>query len=230
MTIDDLHTELLDNQDTAFAAFAQKLGAPTPTRPFLGVRTPILRRLAQRIAREDGAAAFIPRLPHRYADEYLLHALLINEIKEPEALIASINAYLPLVDTWGNCDALNPTLFKRHSALCLEYIPLWLRNPHSYAQRFGVVMLLRHFAKDGFSVEHLSWLAELSQAQEVDVAVAWYLAEALVCHPKEVLSAIEKSTFSTAIRLAAIQKARDSRRIPPDMKAQLAALRKGIRG
>lgn len=230
MTIEDLHAELLANQDPAFAAFATKLGAPTPTRPYLGVRTPILRKLAKRIVRQEVPEAFILRLPHRYADEYLLHALLINEIKKPAALIAAINAYLPLVDTWGNCDALNPTLFKRCSAPCLENIPLWLRNPHSYAQRFGVVMLLRHFAKDGFSVEHLSWLAELPPAQEVDVAVAWYLAEALVCHPKEVLSAIEEPTFSPAIRLAAIQKARDSRRIPPDMKERLAALRKGIRG
>ena len=133
MTIEDLHAELLANQDPAFAAFATKLGAPTPTRPYLGVRTPILRKLAKRIVRQEAPEAFIQRLPHRYADEYLLHALLINEIKEPAALIAAINAYLPLVDTWGNCDALNPTLFKRCSAPCLENIPLWLRNPHAYA-------------------------------------------------------------------------------------------------
>lgn len=224
-----LHDELLANQDPDYAAFATKLGAPTPTRPYLGVRTPVLRELAKRIARETPPEEFIAQLTHQYADEFLLHALLINLIRRPDALIDALNAYLPLVDTWGNSDALAPELFKKQPQLCLDNLPVWLNSPHTYTQRFGVVMLLKHFAKDKFSPLHLDWLAQLPASKEVDVAVAWYLAEALVAHPVEIYSALAAPRFSKSVRLTAIQKAIDSRRVPSDMKAQLADLRAAIR-
>lgn len=229
MTIEELHAALRANSDPAFAAFATKLGAPTPTRPFLGVRTPILRKIAKQIAKETHPARFIAQLPHRYADEYLLQALIINGLRNPDELLAAINQFLPLVDTWGNCDALAPALFKRQPQLCLDNIPAWLASTHTYTQRFGVVMLLKHFAKDLFAAEHLDWVARLTHCKEVDVAVAWYLAEAMVCHPEKIYSVIASSKFSLAIRRAAIQKAIESRRIPEELKGQLAVLRGEIR-
>lgn len=228
MTVDELHAALQANSDPAFAAFAAKLGAPTPNRPYLGVRTPILRKIAKRIAKDLPTEQFVKLLPHRFADEYLLHALLINEIRLYRPLIAALNDFLPLVDTWGNCDALAPALFKRHPGLCLDNIPTWLDSSRTYTQRFGVVMLLKHFAKEQFATEHLDWLAHLTPCKEVDVAVAWYLAEAMASHPNEIYDALAAPRFSQTVRLTAIRKAIDSRRVPAELKSRLSALRGAI--
>lgn len=229
MTIEELHKELLANQDTGYAEFTQKLGAPTPTRPYLGVRVPILRKLTKQIAKESPITAFLQQLPHKYADEFLLHAILINSILAPAALIQELNQFLPAVDTWCICDTLSPTLFKKDPNLCLTHIPIWIESPHSYTQRFAVHMLLVHCTKKLFTPYHLDWLTALPHSKEVDTAIAWYLAEALVDHPNEIYNTIASSRFAPAIRLAAIQKANESRRIPTNLKTSLKQLRPAVK-
>ncbi len=229
MTVEELYAELQSHRDRDYAAFAARCGMPTPTRPFLGVRIPYLRKLAKRIARAGDALEFISKMQRQYADEYILQALIINEIRDAAELIGALERFLPLVDTWGVCDALSPRLFKEDTALCLKYIPVWLESEHTYTQRFGVVMLLKHFTRDGFCRRHLAWLAELPPSREVDMAVAWYFAEALVFHPREIVATIAENTFSHTIRYAAIQKARESQRIPNIIKDGLARLRTEMR-
>ena len=48
----------------------------------IGVRTPILRKLARELAGTEEAEAFLRDLPHTYYEENNLHAFLVEQIRD----------------------------------------------------------------------------------------------------------------------------------------------------
>lgn len=66
-----------------------------------------MRKLAKEFVKEPEAAVFLKQLPHTYYDENILHALLIAEIKDYDACMEAVEAFLPYIDNWAVCDGLS---------------------------------------------------------------------------------------------------------------------------
>ena len=77
-----------------------------------GVRTPQLRRYARDVARDDAMSElFLAELPHRYYEEYNLHAEVVTRrVKDIDRLIVELDRLLPYVDNWATCDLISPKL------------------------------------------------------------------------------------------------------------------------
>ena len=88
---------LLSLQEPSYGDFTHKL-IPTLSREcILGVRVPILRKLAQKVAKElpQEVAQFLKGLPHYYYEENLLQGFLIEQEKDFQQLIQLTEAFLP---------------------------------------------------------------------------------------------------------------------------------------
>ena len=75
---------LLSLQESSYGDFTHKL-IPTLSREcILGVRVPILRKLAKKLAKEQPqeVALFLKALPHYYYEENLLQGFLIEQEKD----------------------------------------------------------------------------------------------------------------------------------------------------
>lgn len=213
---------LLAEQDKAYADFQQKLIPDIPRERFIGVRTPVLRRLAKQLAKEPVASDFLAELPHRYFDENQLHAFLVAETKDFRLCMQQTEAFLPYIDNWATCDQFSPRVFGRHKAELLPSIMRWLGDERPYVVRFGIGMLMQHFLKEEFREEYPVMVASVaSEHYYVRMMQAWYFATALVWQWDTALSCL--SELDDWTRRKAIQKARESYRLTEEQKSLLKA-------
>lgn len=217
----------LRDESAEYRTFNARVVATADPATMLGVRVPRLRRLAKEILRSPDRAAFLEVLPHTYYEEYLLHAFVLNEEKEPETAETRLRAFLPFVDNWAVCDALVPKAFRKLAPERLEELSRkWMASEHEYTKRFGISLLMRYLLPDGFRPEHLLWAQEADDGRYyIEMMVGWYVAEALVTQEASVLPFLEAKTLPVKTERMAIQKALDSRRIAPRMKEHLRELR-----
>ena len=171
---------LFDRQDPAYRAFQSKLMPTVDPETVIGVRMPVLRKLAKELARMLLAEDFLRQLPHRYYEENNLHGLLLSSIPNYGPTVAALEAFLPHVDNWATCDLLSPTAIQDHPPELPGQIRRWVGDPHPYTVRFGLGMLLSFYLDEDFRPEYLALAAGVRREEYyVRMMVAWYFATAL---------------------------------------------------
>ena len=100
----DIQKRLFELQDMAYRDFHSGLIPELPKEHFIGIRVPVLKKFAKEYKKEAEAEVFLKQLPHTYYEEYMLHGLLIAEIKDYAACIQAVEAFLPYIDNWAVCD------------------------------------------------------------------------------------------------------------------------------
>ena len=167
-------------RDEKYREFQRSLIPGLPRENIIGIRIPVMRKLAKEFVKEPEAAVFLKQLPHTYYDENILHALLIAEIKDYDACMEAVEAFLPYIDNWAVCDGLSPKVFGKHKAELLEKIRLWIPSEHIYTCRFGIGMLMRWFLDEDFQPGYLELPAAVrSEEYYVNMMTAWFFATAL---------------------------------------------------
>lgn len=228
MKRDEIVAELFRLQDQKYAAFQAKLIPTVEEDRIIGVRTPELRSLAKKLAKEADTAAFLTTLPHRYFDEDQLHAFVISLEKDFDECMAKVEAFLPFIDNWATCDQLSPIAFKKEPEKLLPYIDAWLRSDQTYTVRFAIGMLMQHFLDERFDPRYADMVAAVrSEEYYVNMMVAWYFATALAKQYDCILPYLKEKKLDDWTHNKAIQKSMESYRITPVQKAYLKTLKVG---
>ncbi len=213
---------LLSLADEGYRQFQIPLMPTVDPKRVIGVRTPILRKLAKELAGTPEAEAFLRELPHSYYEENNLHAFLVEQIKDYDTCIAAIDAFLPYVDNWSTCDGWSPKVLKRHPKALLYKIREWMASAHPYTVRYGIGMLQRYFLDDRFCSDYLAWVAAVDREEYyVRMMVAWFFATALAKQYEAALPYIREHRLPEWTHNKAIQKAVESYRVSAQHKAQL---------
>lgn len=219
--------ELFSMQDEAYRLFQAKLMPTIDVETVIGVRTPNLRKFAKAFAQTDEAATFLQSLPHRYYEENNLHAFLLEQIRDFDACIAALDAFLPYVDNWATCDSMAPKVLGKQRDALLAHIRRWLTSEHPYTVRFAVGLLMRYYLDEAFSPAYLDMAAGIRREEYyVRMMVAWYFATALAKQYEATLPVLEQNILDPWTHNKAIQKAVESYRITPEQKAVLRSLRR----
>ena len=201
-------------KDEDFARFQSALIPNIPKETVVGVRMPMIRKLAKEIAGEAETQAFLTELPHAYYDENVLHSVLLSRMKDYGACMEAVEAFLPYVDNWAVCDCLSPKVFAKHKPELMEKIRKWVKAEHVYTCRFGLEMLMTHFLDADFKPEYLDLAADVRledyYAKQWDAAVAY----------------LETRRLEPWTHNKTIQKARESYRISTEQKAYLRTLKR----
>lgn len=224
-----IEAELLALQDLKYRDFHCRLMPTVDPKTVIGVRTPALRKLAQKFQKTPEAEAFLTMLPHRYYEENNLHGFLIASMKDYNRVITELDRFLPYVDNWATCDLMSPKVFKKHLAQLLPEIQRWMSSDHTYTIRFGLGMLMSVYLDAAFRPEYLDWVAAVrSQEYYVNMMVAWYFATALAKQYETALPYLENRRLDPWTHNKAIQKAIESYRITDQQKAYLRTLKEKI--
>ena len=217
---------LLSLQEEKFADFQRKLMPAVPPEKVLGVRTPLLRKLAKEIKDTEEAAAFLKALPHDTFEEDNLHAFLLEGEQDFDTALMQVRAFLPHVDNWATCDQLSPKAFSKDPELLLVDIAQWLESEHVFTVRFAIGLLMRYFLDERFDAMYPECVAKIdSKAYYISMMVAWYFAAALSKQYEAILPYFETQTLDKWTHNKAIQKAVESSRIPMENKQYLKTLR-----
>lgn len=213
-------------QDKEYQAFQSKLVPTIPPETIIGVRTPILRKLAKELAGTSQAAKFLRNLPHKYYEENNLHAFLVEKIGNYNTAIEETERFLPYIDNWATCDCFCPKIFAKHREELLTVIRKWLASDQLYTVRYAIGMLIRYYLDKKFQPEYLAWVSGIhSEEYYLNMMRAWYFATALAKQPDAALPWIMERRLDVWTHNKTIQKAVESYRIPKEMKQQLRELR-----
>lgn len=213
--------------DEGYRQFQTPLLPSVDPARIIGVRTPVLRKLAKELASTAEAEVFLRDLPHAYYEENNLHAFLVEQIKDYDACIAAIDAFLPYVDNWSTCDGWSPKVFKKHPDALLMKIHEWMASDLPYTVRFGMGMLQRYFLDERFDPTYLGWVAAIDREEYyVRMMVAWYFATALAKQYEATLPYIEQGRLPHWTHNKTIQKAVESYRISNEQKVYLKTLKR----
>lgn len=227
--MEQITRQLFALQDEQYRRFHGSLMPDYAPERIIGVRVPALRGLAKSL---DGALAdeFLRELPHRYYEENNLHAFLLERIRDFPTSLAATERFLPFVDNWATCDALNPRTFAAHRTELLPEIDRWLASAHIYTVRFGIVQLMRHYLDDAFTPQISERVAALrSEEYYIQMAAAWFFATALAKRYDATLPYLTERRLPDRTHNKTIQKAIESYRVTPEQKAYLRTLRVSLR-
>ena len=219
--------QLFELKDPGYKDFIARL-IPTMDRGrIIGVRTPALKDLARSFPFDAAPERYLELLPHQYYEENNLHAFLIGRLKGYDHCLKYTRSFLPRLDNWATCDSFRPKALMRQPHDYLQELLEWLQDERSYVKRFAIVNLMGRYLDKHFEPRLLQLVSSIdSEEYYIQMAVAWYLSEALLKQYELTLPLIEQGRLSHFVHNKAIQKAVESRQISDEKKAALKALRR----
>lgn len=224
--IEEIRFALMEQAEEGYRTFHSNL-VPTQNKgALLGVRVPMMRRIAKQFAKREDVGVFLADLPHVYYEENAVHSFLIEQIKDFDRCMEETERFLPYIDNWAVCDCFSPKVFAAHKFELFLRCKLWLQSAHPYTVRYVLVMFLKHFLTEEYAAEALRLASEVdSQEYYVNMAVSWLFAEAVGKCPELAISYLERKTLKREVHNKAIQKSVESRRVPEETKAYLKTLK-----
>ena len=224
---EDIEAFLTSHADEGYRAFQAKLIPNIDAATIVGVRTPDLRKFAKEFARRGDAGEFLAALPHGTFEENQLHSFVIARERDFDRLVGAIENFLPFVDNWATCDQLSCRGLAADPTAALAKARAWLESDHEYTVRFAIGVLMQLFLEERFRPEYFGWVVGISRPEYyVNMMRAWYFAEALAKQPEAAERVIAVGALDEWTHNKAIQKAIESRRVPPERKERLRALKR----
>jgi len=221
-----LYDRLMEVRDEAYREFQVKLVPNVPPETILGVRTPQLRTIAKEVFESPDREALLSSLPHPYYEENLIHFFVLAMIRDFDACIQGVEAFLPYVDCWPVSDQATPKVFRKNHQKLLPYVEKWIASEHVYTARFGLRMLMSEYLDADFRAEYLELAASKKGGDYyLRMMVAWYFATALAKQYDETIPYFENRRLEEWVHRKAIQKAVESYRVTDAHKQHLKTLR-----
>lgn len=225
-TPEAIRKKLFSLQDTPYRDFTAKLIPNVDPKTIIGVRAPVFQKAAKEIYKAGEYDAFLRDLPHAYYEETNLHAYLVTQGKDFDAVLHGLDEILPCIDNWASCDSIRPPVFKKEKERLFPVCLRWLAGDLPYTVRFGMEMLMTHFLDDAFTPQVNEAVAAVeSDHYYVRMMQAWYFATALAKQWDATLPYLTERRLSPWVHNKTIQKARESYRIMPEQKELLKQLK-----
>ncbi len=217
-------------QDEAYRDFHSRL--LKSELPLIGIRTPLLRKIAKQIAKENGIA-FLEHSPCRYYEERVLYGMVLCALKLPYAeFLPYCTHYIThLVENWALCDLFcgevkkMPTLQKDDFFSYLQ--AHWLYSENPWEVRTALVLLLEVYLQEAYIDDVLRLIGTVrpNGAYYVEMAQAWLLSVAFVKFREKTLAFLLGDTRpERSVLQKTVQKCRDSYRISQEDKTMLSSL------
>lgn len=222
----DLQKELFKLRDEKYREFHKNLIPTVDADTVIGIRAPALRAFAKEYYKRGEVREFLHALPHKYYEENNLHAFLIEQIKNFDTALAETERFVHYIDNWATCDCFLPKVFVKNVDRLLPNIKRWLASDETYTVRYAVGLLMKVYLDGNYKKEYMELVAGVSSDEYyVNMGVAWYFATALAKQYDDALSFIESHALKPWVHNKSIQKATESRRIPPETKEYLKSLK-----
>ncbi|MGN0478631.1 MAG: DNA alkylation repair protein, partial [Hominenteromicrobium sp.] len=201
--------------------------------PMLGVRLPVLRKMAAKIARED-ARGFLGACDFSSIEMTMLYAYVLGRARgEIGELLAYFDRAVPHIDNWSNCDTLCQSFkqAEQYPAETWDFLMRYRTSEEPFTLRVLVVTLMCHFLTDDYIDRVLDILnTTRCGAYYYKMGAAWAVATAMAKYRDKTLAFLNTCSLDDWTYNKAIQKMLESYRVSDADKALLRTMkRKGAR-
>lgn len=146
-TLQGIRGRLFAQKDASFA-LERKKQLKKPAGRIIGVRPREIKKLALSLSERPESRYFLEALPHKYAEEDILHAYLLNYKKRFRSALSATEAFLPYVKNEELLGILSPAVLGANRASLYERIGVWTASENPFVSAFGIKMLGRFFAEE----------------------------------------------------------------------------------
>ncbi|KGR78359.1 DNA alkylation repair protein [Ureibacillus manganicus] len=220
---------LIEQSDEKYQEFQSKLIPNLQISSFIGVRLPVLRKMAKDISKGDWQN-FLEQAPEEYFDEVMLKGLVIGYIKMSiDEKLQWIEWFVPKISNWSIGDSFCSGLkiSEKDRKKVWDFIMPYLNSTNEYDVRFGVVMLLNYFVEKEYIVMILRLFNSVKHdGYYVKMAVAWAVSVCCIHFPNKTIKFLGNNDLDDFTHNKAIQKMIESNRITEDTKNELRQLKR----
>ncbi len=203
-----------------FAAFQRKL--IFTNEKILGVRTPVLRRLAREYA-SDFERIF--QFPNEYYEVTFIQLTMASALPYEE-FILRIDACVYKMDNWATCDSFKARCLRKNQDAFLPTLEALFCSDGEFYQRYVLVTLLSYYTEEKYLPVILKYLQRAdTEKYYVHMAAAWLIAEVLIKHYETGVDWLKMRVVDGKTHDKAIQKATESFRLTDLQKEYLRTLK-----
>lgn len=219
-------------QDLDYRSFHSHLIPDCPAEKFIGIRTPVLRKIGKEISKGD-FLGFLRFAENNYYEEIIIQAVVIGLVKvnSAEQLLELLDLYAPLVDSWATCDLFCSSFkeAKKHREALLGKITEYLQSDKPWYIRLGLVLLLTYYLDNEY-IESALKLTDNVQNDfyYVSMAQAWLVATAFAKNETITMEFFKNCKLDDVTFNRTIQKAKESYRISKEIKQQLNKMKRTL--
>ncbi len=221
MTYSEFLNRLTPYCEEEFAAFQSRL--IFTQRKIIGIRTPILRKLAKEF-REHLDELF------SYPDEiYEVTFIKLTAVSflPYETFVAYLPAGIALMDNWALCDCFKAKCIKNRKREFLSELEKLFAHGGEYFERYVLVTLLSEYTDSEYLPVVEGYLRRADTTKYyIRMAAAWLLAEVLIKNYEGGVAILKAGFLQDKTHNKAIQKARESYRLTKSQKEFLSSLKK----
>ena len=221
---DDFLNILYLNQDLKYKDFHSKL---ILNSNLVGVRTPILKKIAKTIAKGN-YEHFITNNKHDLYEEKLIHGLLIGYLKiDFDSVINLLDNFIIYIDNWAICDltASNLKTFNKNLDKGFEVIKKYLNSSNTWINRFGYVLLLDYYINDKYLNQIFEMCKKYKDDYYIKMSIAWLLSMCYLKYKDKTLKFIKSNYLDSWTKNKTIQKIIESKRVNEQEKKFLKSMK-----
>lgn len=214
--------EIKSYAEPEYAAFHKRL-LKNDNINVLGVRVPILRKLAKKyVGSVDGLLSY----PDEYYEVTFIKLTAVSYLKWEE-FIKYVDRCVPLIDNWATCDCFTPKCIVKHKDGFLPYIFNYLNEDKEFYQRFALTTLLHYYVEEKYltTITDVVQKADTQKYYYVHMAAAWLLAELIIKFYDNTIIFLKENSIDKKTHNKAIQKACESYRLTAEQKTYLKGLK-----
>ena len=215
--INEIKKELKKLAEPKYQEFSSKL---TPNIDnILGVRLPLLRKIAKKIAKED-CLSFLSQNDDEFFELTMLEGMVIGYISSFEQE-KYIKKFVPKINNWAVCDSFCTGL----KNISKDFLEPYFNSDREYELRFAFVILLIYFIDSDYEYV-ISKIAEFDNDKYyAKMAVAWCLSICLIKNFDKCIDDIQKLKIHSWVKNKGLTKAIESLRLTKEQKDKLKKLR-----
>ena len=230
VTAENIKQVLQEHIDEKFRDFTSAL--IPDSRPILGVRVPILRKIAKEIAKGDWQNYLKEATEDTY-EEVAIKGFVIGYAKaDLDVLLPYIEEHIEKINDWSLCDGFcsNLKMVEKHKEEFLEFLLPYGKMDAEFKQRVVAVMLMNYYLSDDYVDMTLGVLDSLkNEKYYCKMAVAWAVATAWAKQREKTLVYMRdgNNTLDEWTYNKSIQKMLESYRVSDADKAMLRKMKRG---
>lgn len=229
----EVREQIMDLAEPSYQQFSSKLLPGTEN--IIGVRLPILRKLAKQIIKKKDWRDYLEQTLRKNMvegnsnkelfEEIMLQGFLIGYAPlTPEERFAYLDKFIPKIDNWSVCDSVCATMkfALEYKEETWEFLQKYVKSEEEYGIRFAVVMYINYYINEEYFDKVIEELGTISHpAYYVKMAVAWAVSMCYVVDTKKTENFLKTCTLDDFTYNKAIQKIIESRQVSSEEKEKL---------
>ncbi len=222
----DLIREMQSYQDEDYRRFNERI--INTKLPMMGIRTPILRSIASKVAQTD-ITSFLAYAKDATYEEVLLQGFVIAKITDVNLSFSYFQDFVYKIDNWAICDLVvgSMKIVRREQTFYWPKILSFLEDDAPFVVRVGLILLLDYYMEDDY-LPKIFALCDRLQRKEyyIEMAVAWLVSVCYIHDRDLTLDYLKNNRLDRFTYNKTIQKIIESNRVSPEEKQILRQMKR----